>query len=171
EKSKHAVLPMPKPDWKGWLRWPTGPCMPNAHGLMSCANGVLPLRAWPTSTPRVMRPTRSGAVPTSTTAMHCRPCGSRNLKSMMSRQPSDSHVRAQALDPAQSFLIQAPAGSGKTELLTDRILALLATVSQPEEIVAITFTRKAASEMHARVMSKLQAGAGPAPQEAHRVRS
>ncbi|MFC3340232.1 UvrD-helicase domain-containing protein [Paracandidimonas soli] len=90
---------------------------------------------------------------------------------MTHRQPSDSHVRAQALDPAQSFLIQAPAGSGKTELLTDRILALLATVGQPEEIVAITFTRKAASEMHARVMSKLQAGMGPAPQEAHRMRS
>ena len=89
----------------------------------------------------------------------------------MLKQPSDSHVRTQALDPAQSFLIQAPAGSGKTELLTDRILALLATVEQPEDIVAITFTRKAASEMHARVMSKLQAGAGPAPEEAYRMRS
>src|SRR5690606_8630056 len=90
---------------------------------------------------------------------------------MTHRQPSDSHVRVQALDPSQSFLIQAPAGSGKTELLTDRILALLATVGQPEEIVAITFTRKAASEMHARVMSKLRAGLGPEPEEAHRVRS
>jgi len=85
--------------------------------------------------------------------------------------PSDAAVRLAALDPEQSFLIQAPAGSGKTELLTDRILALLATVNRPEEIVAITFTRKAASEMHARVLSKLQAGLEPEPAEAHRQHS
>jgi ATP-dependent exoDNAse (exonuclease V) beta subunit len=87
------------------------------------------------------------------------------------KQPSDSAVRAAAIDPTQSFLIQAPAGSGKTELLTDRILALLATVNRPEEIVAITFTRKAASEMHARVLSKLRAGKEPAPEEHYKRRS
>jgi len=74
------------------------------------------------------------------------------------KQPSDHPTRAAALDPARSFLIQAPAGSGKTELLTDRILALLDTVERPEEIVAITFTRKAAAEMHARVLAKLRDG-------------
>src|SRR3546814_9483603 len=83
------------------------------------------------------------------------------------RQPSDHLARARALDPAASFLVQAPAGSGKTELLTDRILALLATVNRPEEIVAITFTRKAASEMHARVLGKLRDGSGPMPDTAH----
>ncbi|CAM4140738.1 UvrD-helicase domain-containing protein [Bordetella tumulicola] len=88
-----------------------------------------------------------------------------------SRQPSDYVARAQALDPAASFLVQAPAGSGKTELLTDRILALLATVNRPEEIVAITFTRKAASEMHARVLSKLRDGNGPMPETEHGQRS
>jgi len=87
------------------------------------------------------------------------------------RIPSDQAVRDQALDPRQSFLIQAPAGSGKTELLTDRILALLATVDQPEDIVAITFTRKAATEMHARVLSKLRAGLAPPPAEPYRRRS
>ena len=81
---------------------------------------------------------------------------------MSTKQPSDSAVRAAAIDPSRSFIIQAPAGSGKTELLTDRILALLATVNRPEEIVAITFTRKAASEMHARVLGKLESGCGPA---------
>ncbi|MFY2912254.1 UvrD-helicase domain-containing protein, partial [Achromobacter xylosoxidans] len=80
-------------------------------------------------------------------------------------------ARAAALDPARSFLVQAPAGSGKTELLTDRILALLATVDRPEEIVAITFTRKAASEMHARVLSKLRRGLDAPPEAAHERRS
>lgn len=90
---------------------------------------------------------------------------------MSIKQPSDSAVRAAAIDPSRSFIIQAPAGSGKTELLTDRILALLATVSRPEEIVAITFTRKAASEMHARVLGKLESGCGPCPPEAYKKRS
>lgn len=90
---------------------------------------------------------------------------------MATRQPDDARVRRTALDPRKSFLVQAPAGSGKTELLTDRILALLATVNRPEEIVAITFTRKAASEMHARVLAKLRAAGGPAPLEGHKKES
>ena len=71
----------------------------------------------------------------------------------------DAHIRQEAIDPAQSVLVQAPAGSGKTTLLTQRLLALLQRVKAPERILALTFTRKAAQEMRARVMDALEAAA------------
>lgn len=80
---------------------------------------------------------------------------------------SDTQQRQQAINPHASFLVQAPAGSGKTELLIQRILALLAIVDEPEEILALTFTRKAAAEMRERVILALQAGLEPAPSAAH----
>ncbi len=79
--------------------------------------------------------------------------------------PADIAVREQALDPSKSFIVQAPAGSGKTELLTRRVLKLLTLVDEPEEVLSITFTRKAASEMRARVVETLHTAASGVPPE------
>ena len=76
----------------------------------------------------------------------------------------DARAREAALDPARSFIVQAPAGSGKTELLVRRYLKLLGTVDRPEEILAITFTRKAAAEMRNRVLKEMP------PESSHRLR-
>ncbi|MGH1485865.1 MAG: UvrD-helicase domain-containing protein [Cellvibrionaceae bacterium] len=71
-------------------------------------------------------------------------------------QPIDADIRQQALDTRYSFAVSAPAGSGKTGLLTQRVLSLLAQCEYPENILAITFTKKAAAEMQGRIIAALQ---------------
>ncbi len=77
----------------------------------------------------------------------------------------DFRQRSRALDPSGSFHLEAPAGSGKTFLLTARFMRLLNVVDHPQQILALTFTNKAAGEMRERVgrfLARAAQGAEPA---------
>jgi ATP-dependent helicase/nuclease subunit A len=76
-----------------------------------------------------------------------------------SAPPPDQVSREYALDASKSVLVRAPAGSGKTDLLTRRFLRLLSQVDDPSQIVAITFTKAAAAEMRNRILAELEKAA------------
>lgn len=68
----------------------------------------------------------------------------------------DAKARDRALDMSINAVVRAPAGSGKTGVLVKRFLKALALANEPEEVVAMTFTRKAAGEMRDRVLAALR---------------
>ncbi|MFG6489190.1 UvrD-helicase domain-containing protein [Roseateles sp. BYS78W] len=72
-----------------------------------------------------------------------------------------------ACDPARSSIVEACAGAGKTWMLVSRILRALLAGAEPQQIVAITFTRKAAGEMRER-LSEWLAGFAAADEAAQR---
>ena len=67
----------------------------------------------------------------------------------------DAEARAFAVDPSVHVVLEASAGTGKTKVLVDRYLNLLGTGVEPRRVLAITFTRKAAAEMRARIVADL----------------
>lgn len=81
------------------------------------------------------------------------------LAPFASGRPDPNIAQRRAADPTGSVWVSASAGSGKTKVLTDRVLALLLTGSAPEKILCITFTKAAASEMANRLNDRLGAWA------------
>lgn len=79
----------------------------------------------------------------------------------------DEDARAYAVNPAVHVALEASAGTGKTRVLVDRYVNLLRAGVEPRRVLAITFTRKAAAEMRARIVAELTrlADIGAIPEE------
>ena len=73
---------------------------------------------------------------------------------------ADEAARTYAVDPRHNVVLEASAGTGKTTVLVQRYVNLLSAGVDPANILAITFTRKAAAEMRERIIEKLRRAAG-----------
>lgn len=67
----------------------------------------------------------------------------------------DRAAREYAVDPAMHVALEASAGTGKTKVLVDRYVNLIRIGVEPRRVLALTFTRKAAAEMRARIVAEL----------------
>ena len=75
---------------------------------------------------------------------------------VVSHDLPDSAARLNSVDPAQNIVLEASAGTGKTRVLVERYVNLLRAGVEPDHILAITFTRKAAAEMRQRIIERLK---------------
>jgi ATP-dependent helicase/nuclease subunit A len=83
----------------------------------------------------------------------------------------DAGDRADAVDPALNIVLEASAGTGKTRVLVDRYVNLIRAGVEPANILAITFTRKAAAEMRERILETLARAAAEGSFDERRWRS
>src|SRR5204862_5573409 len=68
----------------------------------------------------------------------------------------DASARSAAVDPSRNIILEASAGTGKTRVLVERYVNLLRAGVEPDNILAITFTRKAAAELRQRIIDRLK---------------
>ena len=85
--------------------------------------------------------------------------GLRTTAGEQREQDSDADARLYAVDPRHNVVLEASAGTGKTSVLVTRYVNLLKAGVDPANILAITFTRKAAAEMRERILRELRRAA------------
>src|SRR4029079_18083509 len=91
-----------------------------------------------------------------TTCIAARPAATRPCAEPTMSAMSDAAARRHAVDPSQNVVLEASAGTGKTRVLVERYVNLLLAGVDPDNILAITFTRKAAAEMRQRIVERLR---------------
>jgi ATP-dependent helicase/nuclease subunit A len=125
---------------------------PSLFELVEAAEASEPIE--PTAPPAASESAAQTLAPTAATA-------SRHAPALAPIAPADpdAAARVYAVDPRQNVVLEASAGTGKTTVLVQRYLNLLGCGVDPANILAITFTRKAAAEMRERIILALRKAA------------
>ena len=92
------------------------------------------------------------------------------LESPASSPAPDDDARRHAVDPSRNVVLEASAGTGKTRVLVERYVNLLRAGVDPDHILAMTFTRKAAAEMRERIIARLREASRCSPLDLARWR-